>query len=120
MLPTNNLHQIIEYNSRILVLQVVKILQNLPNWDARLNYAVDHCNCTDDEKVSLKEMISTIKQYLSDIAEYKPTDELITAEISLIKPLGSNKHDNCGLPKVSANLHVLFNFNLIINARIFG
>lgn len=47
-------------------------------------------------------MISTMRQHLSNIAEYKPSDELITAEVFLIKPLGSSKHDNCGLPKVSS------------------
>lgn len=94
-------HEYGSYFFFALNLQVVKSLQGLPNWESRLNYAIDHSNSTDDEKISLKDIISTMKHYLADVADYKPTNDLIDAEITLIKPFGSNKHDNCGLPKVS-------------------
>lgn len=70
---------------------------------------------TDDEKVSLKQMIFTMKQYLADVTDYKPTSELINAEITLIKPFGSSKHDNCGLPKVSELIFFLNLFASILN-----
>lgn len=80
---------------------VLKSWSALPSWNDRVNAAVAAVEGIDDDGAVLAQALTTIKQRLTDVNNYRPTDELIKCPVFLIRPTGSSKYDNCGLLKVS-------------------
>lgn len=82
------------------ILKVLKSWASLPSWEERVNSAVATLEGTAEESILLATALTTIKQRLTDVNNYHPSEELIKCPVFLIRPTGSSKYDNCGLLKV--------------------
>lgn len=82
------------------ILQILKSWSTLPTWNERVNAAVATVEGSADDSALLVTALTTIKQRLTDVNNYRPSDELIKCPVFLIRPTGSSKYDNCGLLKV--------------------
>lgn len=98
------------YLIRYQMFKVLKSWSALPSWDDRVNAAVATVEGIADESALLATALTTVKQRLTDVNNYRPSEELIKCPVFLIRPTGSSKYDNCGLLKVSCFVYVLAYF----------
>lgn len=82
---------------------MIKKIGELPDWNARVELALDSYEGDISERKKLEEGLFTLKVRLQDLSAFHPTEELVLGQIHLIKPIGSSKYDNCGLVSVRIN-----------------
>lgn len=96
--------------SNVFILKVLKSWSALPSWNARVNAAVATVEGIEGDGAVLATALTTIKQRLTDVNNYRPSEELIKCPVFLIRPTGSSKYDNCGLLKVNYSFFVVHVF----------
>jgi hypothetical protein len=82
----------------------------VPTWESRVKLALDNYEGHLSDKKKLGEGLSTLKMRLQDILSFKPTEDLVSGQIHLIRPTGSSKYDNCGLLSVCFCYYQLVTF----------
>ncbi|KAK4881873.1 hypothetical protein RN001_005192 [Aquatica leii] len=78
---------------------IVKCLSTLSGWQLRLKFALQHYECSEDDKEYLSETLSRFKKHINEIMAYRPPEELLIGPVNLLRPAGSSKYDACGLSK---------------------
>ncbi|KAF5286879.1 hypothetical protein FQA39_LY00412 [Lamprigera yunnana] len=78
---------------------IVKSLSTLSGWQLRLKFALQHYECSDEDKEYLSETLSRFKKHLNEIDVYQPSEELLSGPINLLRPSGSSQYDDCSLSK---------------------
>ncbi|KAH0814014.1 hypothetical protein GEV33_008777 [Tenebrio molitor] len=77
--------------------EIVNKMGEVPTWESRVKLALDNYEGHLSDKKKLGDGLSTLKMRLQDILSFKPTEDLVSGQIHLIRPTGSSKYDNCGL-----------------------
>lgn len=79
----------------------MKKMNEAKKWEDRLQLAFkSYEGQAVDEKI-LKDGLYTLKTHLENIMSFKPTNDLVSGQIHLIRPTGSSQYDNCGLVAVN-------------------
>ncbi|KAF5305398.1 hypothetical protein FQR65_LT07724 [Abscondita terminalis] len=78
---------------------IVKCLSTLSGWQLRLKYALQHYECSVEDKEYLSETLSRFKKHLNEIMAYSPSDTLLSGAVNLLRPTGSSQYDACSLTK---------------------
>lgn len=84
----------------VFCFKVVKKLSQSSSWDDRLKIALDAYDGRISDPEALKNGLLTLKSHLTNLLDYKPTDDLVSGQIHLIRPTGASQYDNCGLVQV--------------------
>ncbi|KAF2886940.1 hypothetical protein ILUMI_19233 [Ignelater luminosus] len=80
-------------------IQITKEIDNSIGWEARLNIALKHSECSLEDKLLLCEILTTFKKYLNEVSNFQPFKTLMSCQTCLLRPKDDNKDDYCGLLK---------------------
>ncbi|XP_060524806.1 fatty acid synthase-like [Cylas formicarius] len=77
--------------------QVVKKLQSLNDWEARVKFLIDIYSGDSIERSSLENGLNVLKNRLRDVLDYQPAEDLVSGTIHLVRPNDCSEYDNCDL-----------------------
>lgn len=78
---------------------IVKSLSTLSGWQLRLKFALQHYDCSEEDKEYISDTLSRFKKYLNDILAYHPSEELLAGPVNILRPSGASQYDVCGIAK---------------------
>ncbi|RZB84952.1 fatty acid synthase, partial [Asbolus verrucosus] len=92
-LEINLLTRVLKINDN----EVIKKITDAPAWDSRIRLALDNYEGHLSDKKKLEKALFTLKTNLGNLLSFQPSEDLVSGQIHLIRPVGSSKYDNCGL-----------------------